>query len=43
MIVAYNAFTDLALAVFPAVSLWAVQLPMRTKLTILGVMGAGIL
>ncbi|ODM20729.1 hypothetical protein SI65_03782 [Aspergillus cristatus] len=39
----YNAFTDLALAIFPVFIFSNVQLPVRTKLTIIGVMGAGVL
>ncbi|KAJ5209351.1 hypothetical protein N7449_003730 [Penicillium cf. viridicatum] len=40
---AFNAFNDLALAVFLAYILWHVQLAFKMKVAIISVMGAGIL
>lgn len=40
---AYNAFTDLSLAVFPIFVFWNVQLALKVRITIIGVMSAGIL
>ena len=40
---AFNAFNDLALAVFPAYIFWHVQLAIKMKVAIISVMGAGIL
>ncbi|KAI3205548.1 hypothetical protein CBS147311_3607 [Penicillium roqueforti] len=39
---AFNAFNDLALAVFPAYIFWHVQLAIKMKVAIISVMGAGI-
>ncbi|KAJ5114416.1 hypothetical protein NUU61_000175 [Penicillium alfredii] len=39
---AFNAFNDFALAVFPAYIFWRVQLPLKMKVAIIAVMGAGI-
>ncbi|PGH27027.1 hypothetical protein AJ80_01212 [Polytolypa hystricis UAMH7299] len=38
----YNAFTDLALAIFPAFIYWTVQLPIKMKIGVLSVMSAGV-
>lgn len=40
---AFNAFNDLALAVFPAFIFWRVHLPTKMKVAIVAVMGAGVL
>ncbi|PKY00007.1 hypothetical protein P168DRAFT_337137 [Aspergillus campestris IBT 28561] len=40
---AFNAFNDLALAVFPAFIFWRVHLRTKMKIAIIAVMGAGIL
>lgn len=40
---AFNAFNDLALALFPAYIFWRVQLPLKMKVAIVAVMGAGVL
>ena len=42
-LLAYNAFTDFALAVFPAFVFWKVKVALRVKLTIILVMAAGLL
>ncbi|RAK73263.1 uncharacterized protein BO72DRAFT_471793 [Aspergillus fijiensis CBS 313.89] len=39
---AFNAFADLALAIFPIAVFWHVQLPLEIKIGVLAVMGAGI-
>ncbi|KAJ5163949.1 uncharacterized protein N7500_005779 [Penicillium coprophilum] len=39
---AFNAFNDLALALFPAYIFWRVQLAFKMKFAIISVMGAGI-
>ncbi|PYI20414.1 hypothetical protein BO99DRAFT_442240 [Aspergillus violaceofuscus CBS 115571] len=39
---AFNAFADLALAIFPIAVFWHVRLPLKIKLGVLAVMGAGI-
>lgn len=39
----YNAFCDIALAVFPAFIFWRVQLPVKMRVAIVAVMGAGVL
>ncbi|KGO73073.1 hypothetical protein PITC_098110 [Penicillium italicum] len=39
---AFNAFNDLALAVFPAYIFWHVQLAFKMKVAIISVMGAGV-
>ncbi|KUM61537.1 hypothetical protein ACN42_g5580 [Penicillium freii] len=39
---AFNAFNDLALAIFPAYIFWHVQLAFKMKIAIISVMGAGI-
>ncbi|KAI9046000.1 uncharacterized protein KD926_005945 [Aspergillus affinis] len=38
----YNAFSDLALAIFPVFVFWKVQLAMRLKVAVIAVMGAGV-
>lgn len=42
-LLAYNAATDFALAVFPVFLFWDVQVALRVKLTIILVMAAGLL
>ncbi|RAH43924.1 uncharacterized protein BO95DRAFT_515985 [Aspergillus brunneoviolaceus CBS 621.78] len=39
---AFNAFADLALAIFPIAVFWHVRLPLKIKIGVLAVMGAGI-
>ncbi|KAJ5172092.1 hypothetical protein N7492_004685 [Penicillium capsulatum] len=39
---AFNAFNDIALAVFPAYIFWRIQIPLKVKITIVAVMGAGV-
>ncbi|PYH85721.1 hypothetical protein BO82DRAFT_274728 [Aspergillus uvarum CBS 121591] len=39
---AFNAFADLALAIFPIAVFWHVRLPLKIKFGVLAVMGAGI-
>ncbi|PLN86958.1 hypothetical protein BDW42DRAFT_198408 [Aspergillus taichungensis] len=43
MVLSFNAFNDLALAVFPAFIFWRVHLRTKMKIAIIAVMGAGIL
>ncbi|OJK01448.1 hypothetical protein ASPACDRAFT_1854822 [Aspergillus aculeatus ATCC 16872] len=38
----FNAFADLALAMFPIAVFWHVRLPLKIKIGVLAVMGAGI-
>lgn len=40
---AFNAFNDLALAIFPAYIFWRIQLALKMKVAIVAVMGAGVL